>query len=89
MLENISKSYYGLLSNAKLVKYIVNPISNSIFSGEMVNNLSASESESIFGINLCILKVSVYRTSSLSESVSALGKSMKKKGFVKDVSKEK
>ena len=79
MLENISKSYYGLLSNAKLVKYIVNPISNSIFSGEMVNNLSASESESASASTSASLRSTSNRTSSVSKSVSALGKSKKKK----------
>jgi len=41
MLENIRKSYYGILSNNKLVKYIINPISESIFDGEMVKELNS------------------------------------------------
>jgi hypothetical protein len=71
MLENISKSYYGVLSNTKLIKYIVNPISNSIFSGEIVGSLSASESERSPSTSR---SASVSRSISSSRKVSALGK---------------
>ena len=49
MLSNISNSYYGIVSNQNLKKYIVNPISNSIFDGEMVEELSSSETVSASG----------------------------------------
>ena len=74
MLENISKSYYGLLSDAKLVKYIVNPISNSIFSGEMVNNLSASASAS----SSASASASASASLNKSRTVSAYGRTKKK-----------
>lgn len=70
MLSNISKSYYGVLSDSKLEKYIVNPISNSIFSGEMVSSLSESESST---------SASSSESSSMSSSASVNGKRTKKK----------
>lgn len=93
MIENISKSYYGLLSNAKLIKYIVNPISKSIFSGEIVGSLSASLSESDISSTRSERSVSkssprsilslASKSASRSNSVVALGKSKKKKKDVK------
>ena len=83
MLENISKSYYGLLSNAKLVKYIVNPISESIFSGTTVDSLSTSESASVRSLSA---SASRSLSGSLSASTAAFGKSKKKR---KQKTKEK
>ena len=85
MLENISNSYYGLLSNAKLTKYIVNPISNSIFSGSMVDSLSVTESTSDISSTRSerSASMSASTSASRSRSVSAFGKSKKKKRGVK------
>lgn len=74
MLENINKSYYGLLSTAKLIKYIVNPISDSIFSGSTVNSLSVSESASK-SISSSTTSTSLNR----SRTVSAYGRTKKKR----------
>ena len=88
MLENISKSYYGLLSTAKLIKYIVNPISDSIFSGSTVNSLSASASESVSVSNRSGSASKSVSLSTTSTSVSALGKTKKNKRGV-DKGKDK
>ena len=87
MFENIN-SYYGLLSNAKLTKYIVNPISNSIFSGSMVDSLSVTESTSDISSTRSerSASMSASTSASRSRSVSAFGKSKKKKRGVKATS---
>lgn len=64
MLENISKSYYGVLSDSKIKKYIIEPISNSIFSGKIVSELS-EDNQSASNSN---------STSNELSSVSASGK---------------
>ena len=83
MLENISNSYYGLLTNSKIIKYIVNPISDSIFGDEMVTEISIKSSSSTSSSRSSASSLSSSKKASpkiLSRvNISAAGKTKKNK----------